>query len=90
MDDNVIELKKIVEQRIEYEKEHFLENKGKEIELDKKYVINCINVNKMGDGIMYATLNKGKFVYCSNYDEWFRRRTVFHQFSVHRSVSISL
>ncbi|MBU0680122.1 MAG: DNA primase [Proteobacteria bacterium] len=39
--------------------------------IDSKFVMECLNANELGDGMLYAALHKDQFVFAKNFDCWF-------------------
>jgi putative DNA primase/helicase len=42
-----------------------------EPKITSKLIQDCLFANEMGDGILYATLFRNKFLYCKNTQEWY-------------------
>lgn len=39
--------------------------------VDSKFVMECLNANELGDGMLYAALHKDQFIYAKNFGCWF-------------------
>jgi putative DNA primase/helicase len=79
MSDNVIDIRDQVAARVQEEVEHIppegddkLDSGGPD---DPEFILRCLNNNERGDGILFATMHRGKFVYVKSRDEkakaWF-------------------
>ena len=44
---------------------------GDEVVIDSDFVLECLSANELGDGILYAALHKGRFIFVKNFGEWF-------------------
>lgn len=40
--------------------------------VDSKFIEECLNANELGDGILYAMLHEGKYIYNKSSKEWLR------------------
>ncbi len=40
--------------------------------VSSKFVLECLYQGELGNGLLYARLNRGKFVYVHNFAEWYR------------------
>ena len=40
-------------------------------EITSKFIQDCLRANELGDGILYATTFRDKYLYCKNSQEWF-------------------
>lgn len=40
-------------------------------ELSSHFVLSCLNANELGDGILFAAINEGKYIYDMSSGEWF-------------------
>ncbi len=45
--------------------------KATAIEINSKFVMECLDANELGDGILYAALHKDKFVFAKGSESWF-------------------
>ena len=70
-DDNSIdEIKRQVQSRIDQEAE-ILAPADETPKIDSQFISDCIFANALGDGTMYATLFRDKYLYSKNRQEWF-------------------
>ncbi|MCP4746503.1 MAG: DNA primase, partial [Desulfobacteraceae bacterium] len=54
-------------------KEESAKNEKKKLgdgKINNKFIRNCLEMNELGDGILYKTLNKGQFVFNKSSDSW--------------------
>jgi putative DNA primase/helicase len=70
MTDNIDSIRKQVQNRVEKEAAHLPPSEDKKITSELLY--DCLVGNELGDGILYATLFRDKYVYCNNSGEWYQ------------------
>jgi putative DNA primase/helicase len=70
--DNAAEIKKAVEDRVAAEAS-LAKAKTKDggPEIDSKFIQQCLFANAVGDGLLFATLFRDRFVYVKNFQEWY-------------------
>ena len=71
--EKVVDLRRKVEERRLREAEELEAEKngdGGDGGLSSKFVRQCLNANELGDGILYAHLNQGAFLFCQNFNHW--------------------
>jgi putative DNA primase/helicase len=73
MTDNMDDIRKRVKARVDREaKEYSKESdEGGDKKVSIKFIHECLFANELGDGILYATLFRDRFLYCKNTQEWF-------------------
>lgn len=64
------EMVKAIEGRIA-EEEAAVTGGKKPVEITSKFVMECLDAEQLGDGMLYAALHKDKFVYAKNSQQWF-------------------
>lgn len=70
----VVDLKGVrgkVQARTNKEREKFSSGGG-DTPLSSKFVLECLNANEFGDGLLFCALHKGKLVYNASGKEWLR------------------
>jgi len=40
--------------------------------VDSQFISACLRANELGDGALYAAVNRGKFIHCKSSGQWFR------------------
>lgn len=69
------EIRELVEKRRQEEIKILAENKTMApqaaVEIDSKFIISCLNANEIGDGNLYAALNKDNFIFNKTSNEWY-------------------
>ncbi len=65
------EIKKQVQDRIDREKK-LSPAAGEPDELSHQFVMDCLDAEELGDGLLYAALHHEKFVFAKNFLQWFR------------------
>ncbi len=64
------DIRQQVQERIQAE-QATEENSGEQKqELSSKFIRECLRADELGDGILYNTLHRGKFVYMKSMDQW--------------------
>jgi len=72
MTDDLSDMQKQVQDRVEQEKQaHPQPNESGKAKIDSKFIHSCLFANELGDGVMYATLFRDKFLFCKNTQEWY-------------------
>lgn len=73
MTENMDEIRRQVQERVEQEaKEHPRQpDKGSDKKVTIKFIHQCLFANELGDGILYATLFRDRFLFCKNSQEWY-------------------
>jgi len=77
-DDNnssIESIRRQVEERIKKEDKRLSElepDKPDTPKITSKFIQDCLYANALGDGILYAALNRGKFIYNKSLGEWLR------------------
>ncbi len=66
------EIRLQVEERIQYERETLGAEEKKEDSISSDFVQQCFQLNELGDGYLYAALNKDRFIYDATAGEWLR------------------
>jgi len=62
--------KDAVEARIQAEQAAQTDAVDQGQELDSKFVRDCLRANELGDGVLYNTLHRGRFVYVKSMETW--------------------
>lgn len=68
--DSVDEIKRLVQERLNQEAEMEPPAEEKPV-MNSQFIDDCLFANALGDGTMYATLFRDRFLYCKNTQEWF-------------------
>lgn len=64
------EMAATVKARVLEEQKNFPTKEKMEKNIDSKFIIDCLHMNELGDGILFAELHRGKFLYCKAMDQW--------------------
>jgi len=76
MTDKVVDIRAQVEARVQEENEHIPPQKEQGSKHggpdDPKFVRDCLNNNERGDGILYASMHRGLFLFNKIQDRWYR------------------
>jgi putative DNA primase/helicase len=65
------DIRQQVLERVEQEKSQSKPSKEDAPEIDSKFISQCLFSNSAGDGLLYATLFRDKFLYVKNTQEWY-------------------
>ena len=65
------EIRDQVQARIEREKMLSPEISGEHDELSHQFIMDCLDAEELGDGLLYAALHNKKFVFAKNFLQWF-------------------
>mgnify|MGYP002397706129 CR=1 FL=1 len=75
MNDNVVDIREAVESRVKEEHDHLPmpEDEGSSFggPEDPRFVRDCLNQNERGDGILYASLHRGQFLFNKIQNRWY-------------------
>jgi len=66
------EILKAVEERRQAERERRKQKDTAPVEISSKFIRDCLYSNELGDGVLYAEINRGKFVFNKTSGEWYR------------------
>jgi putative DNA primase/helicase len=70
MGGELVELRRLVEARAREEEDARPGGPGDGGEIPRRFVRECLAANELGDGMLYAHLNAGKFLYAKTLDKW--------------------
>ena len=78
MTDNIDEMRRQVQKRIDKEAKEYSKDPDKDSNKNAppgkvtiKFIHECLFANELGDGVLYATLFRDRFLFCKNSQEWY-------------------
>jgi len=60
-----------VKERVDQEAKDLEQPDAKDKELTPTFIRQCLEANELGDGMLYATINRPRLRYCITFDSWF-------------------
>jgi len=52
-------------------------------EITSKFVMECLDANELGDGMLYAAIHLGRFIYVKDISQWYVWRNHYWQLDIH-------